>query len=354
MKKFPLMRRTAGFTLVELLVSTSIVLLLMLMLVSMTDSTSRTWRYATQKIEQFQGARVGFESMTRRLSQATLNTYWAVDSRLVAKNQVPDRYVRCSELRFVLGPMEKVLAGSPLQGGSYRTHGVFFQAPMGFVDDKVNYGGLNNLVNAWGYFLEVGQDGNPVPPFLEGTVKKRWRSRLKEFMQPSEKMAVYKYQDNGKWYTEPLSEKAPPVRTLAENIVALVLVPKLAPDDAAARAGKVLTKDFYYNTLLEAEDEEIDSRHQLPPLVQVTMVAIDEASARSLEERFAQRPNLGVDVDGLFKEVAKLQRSTDGVPGDIDELERRLAALKVSYRVFSSNVIIRAAKWGSEAQDATP
>jgi len=72
------------------------------------------------------------------------------------------------------------------------------------------------------------------------------------------------------------------------------------------------------------------------------------------EERFAQRPNLGVDVDGLFKEVAKLQRSTDGVPGDIDELERRLAALKVSYRVFSSNVIIRAAKWGSEAQDATP
>src|SRR5258708_20794096 len=69
-------RFPTGFTLVELMVSTVMIGLIMLVLVGMTNQTSQTWRNATEKIEKFQSARDGFESMTRKLSQATLNTNW--------------------------------------------------------------------------------------------------------------------------------------------------------------------------------------------------------------------------------------------------------------------------------------
>ncbi|MEY5011661.1 MAG: hypothetical protein RLZZ253_2800, partial [Verrucomicrobiota bacterium] len=50
--------RAAGFTFVELLASSTLIVLLMLVLVSMTDATTKTWQYTSRKIEQFQGARV--------------------------------------------------------------------------------------------------------------------------------------------------------------------------------------------------------------------------------------------------------------------------------------------------------
>jgi prepilin-type N-terminal cleavage/methylation domain-containing protein len=76
--KFDLRRsgKAHGFTLVELLVSTAIIALIMLMLVQVTNNISAAWRGTAEKVDKFQGARDGFEAMTRRISQATLNTYW--------------------------------------------------------------------------------------------------------------------------------------------------------------------------------------------------------------------------------------------------------------------------------------
>src|SRR5688572_26589605 len=67
---------SAAFTLVELMVATAVIALLMVVLLQMTTQTTKTWRFTTEKVEKFQSARDGFESMTRRISQATLNTYW--------------------------------------------------------------------------------------------------------------------------------------------------------------------------------------------------------------------------------------------------------------------------------------
>ena len=50
----------AGFTLVELMVSVSIIGLIMLVLVSMVNQISETWRTSTGKITEFQEARSGF------------------------------------------------------------------------------------------------------------------------------------------------------------------------------------------------------------------------------------------------------------------------------------------------------
>ena len=122
----------SGFTLVELIVSMGILVLLMLVLISITDATGRTWTYTTGKVEQFHDAREAFESITRKLGQATLNTYWAYDNP-----NAPTKYQRQSELRFISGQSSILIPaslalndenGSPLQTA---THAVFFQAPLG-------------------------------------------------------------------------------------------------------------------------------------------------------------------------------------------------------------------------------
>jgi uncharacterized protein (TIGR02599 family) len=344
----------SAFTFVELLASSTLIVLLMLLLVSMADGTSKTWRYTTQKIEQFQGARIGFESVTRRLSQATLATYWDTESETSTGGvgglsvTVPKTYVRRSELRFLSGPMSE-LAGSEKK---YRTHGVFFQAPMGFVEDRISNGGLNNLLNTWGYFVEVGNEGTPVPGPLKDLVKPQWRSRLKELMEPSERLSVYKKGgDANDWFTIPLQAAQRPVRTVAENIVALVLLPQLPPGDTASIAGKVLAPDYLYDSTRSNPDEDINPHNQLPPIVQVVMVAVDELSARRMAEKAPSDVTLGLKLDGLFNDSEKLNSVTAGgntVPGDLQALESQFVQQKINYRIFNSNVILRGAKWGRE------
>ena len=106
----------SAFTLVELLVSMTIVLLLLVVLVGMVNLTSSLWRGTNGHIEQFRQARAGFDSLTRRLSQSTLNTYLDyVDANGRPRTSVastadtvaafvPDHYARQSELRFISGP----------------------------------------------------------------------------------------------------------------------------------------------------------------------------------------------------------------------------------------------------------
>ena len=211
----------AGFTLVELMVSTAIIGLIMIVLVQMTNQMSKTWRSATEKIEKFQEARDGFEAMTRRLSQATLNTYWDYLDQTGAprnpnvtsaafKSFIPFMYGRRSSLRFASGPMSQIPAGTSgtpsvavLSADQARpTHGIFFQAPFGLVTDtdtqpaKLNqtaltsgYSVMNNLLNTWGYFVETGND-TLRPSFVDPAtnpsahVRTRWRSRLMEFTAP--------------------------------------------------------------------------------------------------------------------------------------------------------------------------
>src|ERR1043165_3679421 len=92
--------RPPAFTLIEVMVSTSLLAILLMILLGIVNQTSATWRYSVSKVEQFRGARQAFESMTRRLSQATLNTYWDYDP---PPPKPPLKYIRQSDLRFVSG-----------------------------------------------------------------------------------------------------------------------------------------------------------------------------------------------------------------------------------------------------------
>jgi uncharacterized protein (TIGR02599 family) len=364
-------RSRKGFTLVEMLIATSLIVLLLLFLVAMTDSTAKTWKYASSKTEQFQEARIAFDAMTRRLSEATLNTYWDVEYQTTGTPPVtvPSRYLRKSELRFISGPMNTLVQGS----SKYPTHGVFFQAPTGLVKDSISYkdpdgndkdyiinGALTNLLNTSGFFLEISDTDPNLPDFLTGVIGTKLRSRLMELREPSEKLSVYRNPtdptDRTWWFTTTLASANPPVRRLADNVVALVLLPKLTPQDELARVTKnpsaaPLAGNYFYDSTGTDPDPEINPKNQLPPVVQVTMVAIDEVSAARIAaiSQTANQLRQNLKVDGFFADSTKLADQVTGTAGDLTKFQAELNKLRLTHRVFTTNVSIRGAKW-SRAQ----
>ncbi|MEQ1853899.1 MAG: prepilin-type N-terminal cleavage/methylation domain-containing protein, partial [Chthoniobacteraceae bacterium] len=228
--------RTAGFTLIEVIVASGIVVVIMGVLISMTDQTQRLMRSTSAKVEQFQEARVAFESMTRRLAQASLNTYWDYK---YDKNGRLASYQRSAELRFISGTTTSLIKGAGASGPIRPGHSVFFHAPNGFVDDRHVFGHLDHLINLWGYFVEVKTDEDAVPDFLVGKIPARKRYRLMELMQPSEELKTYQYQQaigpdyskGAAWFAPLVTGTTRPVRVLAENVVALFVLPRLSRAD---------------------------------------------------------------------------------------------------------------------------
>lgn len=360
MKPTPLVprQRQGGFTLIELLVSIAIMIVLLLMIFSMVDQTQRTWTRASSEANQFREARLAFESITRRVRQATLNTYW--DYEFDNSNR-PTDYVKQSELHFIMGETAD-LARVP--ASNFPGHGIFFQAPFGYVVEP-DYRQFTELLNAWGFFVEFGDDRESLPAFLRGRVQPKFRYRLKEFRLPSEFFDIYEEaedrrtavsSEDNQWFSDFVKgggAKALLVkRTLAENILMLVMTPMKAVTEKGASTGETYYEDgYFYNSRKglgekksNSASQSEDNLHLLPSLVRVTMIAIDEPSA-SREESGANPPSL--IPSGLFKQPRNLER-------DLRMIEAQLLERRINNRIFSTTVSMREANWlrRSPADDA--
>ena len=353
-------RAQTAFTIVELLVAMTVLLLVVAFLINASSQAGGVLQDTAKKLEQFREARLAFDSVTLRLTDATLNTYWDYTYRTEAGKKVPASYSRQSELRFRSGSMERLAPSSAIHRP---THGVFFQAPVGETDDDAHRP-LAQALNTWGFFLETGSDEDLLPPMLVGRVPSRVRSRLYELREPTEVLSIYKALPlaPAKWYADSIEAgTARPVRVLAENIVALVILPRLSRVDELARGNKpALSPRYDYDSThasnhtppLSPADPEINPKNQLPPVLQVIMVAIDETSAQRLAAKHGSERDLGIHTDDLFQKAAMLEDNPDtqaAGDGDLHELESRLIAEHASYRIFSTSVAIRGAKW-SRAQ----
>jgi uncharacterized protein (TIGR02599 family) len=312
--------RQSGFTIVELLVATAVLMLLMALLLSALNSSMTIWTRGASKIQSFQQARAAYEAMTRKISQATLNIYWDYDTDAATN---PIGYRRQSELQFLSGPTANILPGA----GNSRTHSVFFVAPLGYATTTTN---LQSLLNACGYYLDFGPD-SPPSPLTASYAKSRFR--LMELWQPTENLGIYgANKPSGSpantWYSTNGASM------LAENIIALIIRPRL-PQREDPTGNALVTSGFIYNSF---NSNTSNTLHQLPPVVQVTMVAIDERSALR-NENGTSMPDYGVtNFSQLFTTPADFQQ-------DLKKLEDGLISKNITYQIFDTLVPLEGAKW---------
>ena len=313
----------AGFSLLELLVAMAVLSLMAVMMLSVTSSAQRLARQTFSRVEQVREARRAFERINQTLSQATLNSYWDyVDSSGKPRANAsftPANYFRLSELRYLQTNASQLTAP---HGGTLAGKAVFFQAPLGKSD---SVSGLNSLLNTVGFFIERGSDSSMRPTTVTAT---KARYRLFELLEPTEKLTIYSLTSGNStytgtaWFTTPLTTAAYSHR-LADNIVALVFQAQYTAANAAA------TNSFDYSSSPQGNTSQAIEENNLPPNVRVTMIAVDENSARRIQD-------LGLSLTDARNDT------------DLGTLETELKNNNLNYRKFESDVSIGPAKWSAK------
>jgi len=312
-----------GFTLLELLVSMALVAIVAGLSFSIMTAITSAWKAHKARIGAFGDARVVFESLTNRLSQATLNTYWDYDNR-----GAPTRYLRKSELHFIQGRASSLISTIPDVVGN----SVFFCAPLG-INENEAYRPLFKMLSACGFYVRFGKDENR-PPFVDGRIANRYRFRLCQFLEPGERLRVYEAGLQGNWYSTDLTDWSFP---MAENIIGLILRVRY-PDGS----GNAETYDYDSRAGIGSNSPPV-TMHQLPPVISVTLVAIDEDSARRLAEKYGDTmPPILPAADAFI--------SADRYEDDLSNWEEALKKfpLKIDYRILTADVYLRGAKWSSQ------
>jgi len=387
--RHPRLRRPgpAGFSLVEMLVATTILVIIVGILFVITQQTTIVWKNTTGKAEVFRSARAAFDTMTRTISQATLNTYY--DYATVTSSSytfvsggttLPSTYARNSSLQIVAGLNSSGQSWINGSSGGYTpvTHGIFFQAPLGISNVAPN-GKLNGLLNSCGFYIVYGPDP-AAPAYASATPK--YRYRLMEFLQPTESFSVYgNTGSSGSWFANAINtDLSASTQTsnfvLADNVIALIILPKLSANDEKTAEtnyglntttyplGTALAPNYTYDSTTLGQGGTIitsgasigkttypllNSFNQLPPVFQVTMIAIDEASAqRVCTTSVAPNSKLGLP-SGFTKLFCNATGHTAAsFSNDMTTVETALKNAKVKYRVFQTDVAIRGAKWTSD------
>ena len=161
--------------------------------------------------------------------------------------------------------------------------------------------------------------------------------------------------------SDPSGTTTTSLRPLANNVVALLLVPALStnpvpPASAAAPSPTPypnLAPGYVYDseatTVSSASPSPApsptaityatDSRNRLPPVIRVVLYTIDEASARRLNTSSSTMPNLYQTLStqtppstALFQDPTKLYPAADG--SDAGDLSRFETVLQASHLTF--------------------
>lgn len=359
--------------------------IIMLLLFQTLSSSSTIWTRSTGKMQTFQAARAAFESMTRNLGQATLQSYQGYADAAgnpiplinpsyhlpggVSRNRVPTQYLRQSELHFLSGPAEDIFQRAGISGPSTSGHGIFFQAPSGYSSNSA-YQLNQSLLNVCGYYVQFG-DNEQVPAYVKSSANAPGvipRYRLMEVRQSSEANAIYsstcELDSSGlpasnydlRWVNDLDLATVTNRHVLADNVILLFFLPKLSSGEeklyGAPGDGSYLSPLYQFDSRSwEAGYNGAAAalpltRNRLPPIVEVVMVAIDERSAARLEERFGsggKGPLENATVRGQLGLDSGFQNATSlhGDNGDLARLEKGLDALGVNYRIFQTEVRLR-------------
>jgi uncharacterized protein (TIGR02599 family) len=322
-----------AFTLIEVLVATTIFIIIVALVAGIFGNVTAVFNRSASQARAFEGARLTFDLVGRTLAQATLNTYTDyVDAagkfsgESGFDNSRLDRYARNSSLHFYCDS-----AGTGDVPGEANTgSALFFQAPLGFTGAAAGYTGLDQLMSVCGYYIEFGDDVTR-PAHVEN--EPMYRYRLKQVQVPSQDISIYQDAPGSlDWFTGPKAQSFP----IADNIIALIFRPEY-PDANPSGSPHIVYK--YDSKEGERENPQETTANQLPPVVHVTMVAIDENSAKRLAGTGSAPPaEISAALSGKFK-------TANAYETDLRTLEEALATANINYHVYTSTVPIRESRW---------
>ncbi len=315
-----------SFTLVEVLVAMAIFVLLLAILFTIINQVANVMRQSTRQIEAFQSARIGFDLLTHSVGQATLNTYLDYDNSLF-----PTNYLRKSDLDFVITAAGSSEPSGTVPGTAGAGQAVFFQAPLNYVTNVGSYSGLEALLNTDGFYVSFTTNSG-IPSYIKN-VSNPYRYRLMQMLVPSENNEIYTVTGDA-WFTDPTLQNY--VMPVADNIIALIVTPQ----DPSTSPPTNITSDYSYDAESNATAyPQVPTAAQLPPVLQVTLVAIDEATAKRLDTGSSAQPTaISTALSGKFVTSANYS-------SDLAQLEQQLTSAHIIYKVFTSNVPIRESKW---------
>jgi len=375
----PSLRRSA-FTLIELVVATTVLLIVMIVLFQMAGGVGNLWNSSRGKISAFQNARAAFETIGRTLSRATLNTYNDyVDAAGNFRNAtnsatfLPAKFSRASELHFITGPSAQIVPGAD----SIRNPGdaMFFQVAAGYTDTD-GLKTLRHMVNSMGFFV-IYSDGSDdsVPNWLKPLAGSNRSFKLVQFVEPAEKVQIYRSTAQGRYdlgwlnaFSQVSGSQGLRSRVLAENIPLFLVRPRLSPEyeqiiaprlgsvytDAAR--GSILSPNFHYDSRAwmdnypsgqrvkaasaPAERAEI-MRNQVPQIVDLVMVSVDPRSLERFDLASATPPAALLVPSDLFIDSSRLE-------ADLEKYARQLSDARIRFRIFRSSVQIAGARWSND------
>jgi uncharacterized protein (TIGR02599 family) len=374
-RKSKIENRCFAFTLVEMLVAMAILVTIMVLSFQMIDRTNSIWSSTSSKLEQFRGGREAFDAIGARLAEATLDQYEGYQfqqmASLTGTISAPTSYGRRSELRFLCGPGA---TEAQVSSTSYPcvTDSVFFVAPLGVLSGttataptvgeygstSANYPTLPGLLNICGYFIQWSNNDLQRPALLGSTNANGgndiYRFRLLQFIQPAEEMTLYNLTTAGSypnyalvsttnWQTSAMTASPASVRQLAENVVALLLLPASSTTDTTG----ALAPGFLYDSENPSTTGSNSQLNRLPPVVRVVLYTIDDVSAHRLANTAAV-PNLYTTSTGqpLFVDPTKLYPAADGSdPGDLSRFETVLINHNLKFRRFETAVELLPEPW---------
>ena len=347
-------RAREAFTLVELLVACAVFALMLVLMAVAISQMSSGIRTTSAKVEAFAGAREGFAAVNRTLSTATLNTYWdyfiwdptATYNISLGTNSTGNisTYGRQSDLYFLITNLGGNPYSASLNPLTTVTHGIFFFSPLGYSSNTAVTNPPGTL-NPCGFFVAYGYDPNQVAlsnnPFYPNTTLKP-RFRLYQWMNSSGSSNGINTSSgcftNQAWITPTNNTVSP----LAENIIAIVF---RVPDTNAAIATNY---GWDSGTSWPRHTNQPSQMNELPPFVEVTMVAVDEAAVNRLAgtapDAATALSNLGISSPGGTA-FANLFTDPTKYTTDIASLTGALNSKKVPYRVFTTIVPLPGSKW---------
>jgi uncharacterized protein (TIGR02599 family) len=335
-------RTKCAFTIVELLVAMAVLAIILIVTFTIMGQMTTVWKGSSSKIESFQGARLAFESMTRLLSQVTLNTYVDYDNATT-----PTNYLRKSDLSFLSGPAGGTARGGVLPGTTGCGQAVFFAAPGGNTANWASYGSMDGLLNVCGFYVSFTINSS-VPAHV--TSPNPYRYRLMQLTVPTESAnGVYpsnpapsvaldwtNWFAGTSWFSNFIGGAVP----IADNVILLLVRPQDPSNPLGSPPSSAdINPDYTYDTALNATTyPQPVTANQLPPVIQITMVAIDETSAIRLNNGSSQPPAIAQALSNKFTLAANYST-------DLTNLENALEASHIQYRIFSSAVPVLETKW---------